>query len=109
MFVMHRNDFASISVAFPRPAKSSNVPAHKIVKNHSLLAIASPPFFAAVAATRGGSLAFLDLDDCPRNDVAYAQLHVDSFISWRAWMSATPCVRQRTQCSALSLVRTTGT
>src|SRR5258708_35465232 len=97
MFVMHRNDFASISVAFPRPAKSSNVTAHKIVKNHSLLAIASPPFFAAVAATRGGSLAFLDLDDCPRNDVAYAQIHVESFISCRARLAAPPCGRLRTR------------
>src|SRR5262249_57682408 len=36
---MHRNDFASISVAFPRLAERSNATAHKVAETRSFLAI----------------------------------------------------------------------
>src|SRR5262245_49449479 len=47
---MHRNDFASISIAFPRPAERSNATAHKIAEMRSFLAMTAPPFDHAAYA-----------------------------------------------------------
>src|SRR5262249_41690985 len=44
IFVIHRNDFASISIAFPAPAESSKATPHKVAETRSFLVIAAPPF-----------------------------------------------------------------
>src|SRR5215475_7407804 len=50
---MHRNNVASISAAFTRPAESSNATPHRVADARSFLGMAAPVFVTSCRCSRG--------------------------------------------------------